>query len=278
MRILKELSLILPFLSLIGFVCGAANAAEKASTSTSEVDAKIAQLLTRLNQTASEDSTKTGAINNELIKYLKSVLSNPAVLSAVLPKAKDAGLTKLVSDDAKVCFYSWDSQTGGSMHFFNDFAQWKSSKGVKWRDLNPHSGKDGDLNTGYFFHNLYSVLTADGRAVYLPTSRAIYSGPDHSDEITAYAINAANNEENLVEIPFFKTKKKLLKTIKVPAVENEWNENGLIKFKDHNKTLLIPITVKDGGATGRFLTYRFNGHYFVFDEKAHEKPDPRESN
>ncbi len=101
--------------------------------------------------------------------------------------------------------------------------------------------------------------------VYLPTYRSAYSNPNHSDGITAYSIAG----DKLVGIPFFKTKTKLLKTIDVPAVENQWNENGLIKFNDNNKTLLIPITVKDGGATGRFLTYRFDGHYFVFDEKAH---------
>jgi len=155
------------------------------------------------------------------------------------------------------------------MHFFHDFVQWKAADGALWRDLNPPGKGDGDLATGYFYHDLHSVVTSDGKAVYMPTYRAIYSRGSSSDGITAYTLEGSK----LVETPFFRTKTKLLKTIDVPSSDFEWNENGLIKFKNQNKTLLIPITVKGGGATGRFLTYRFNGKNFVFDESAHEKPE-----
>lgn len=243
-------------------------APNKAKPTVGEIDTKIAQLLAVVNKGAENPGNEGATANQKLVKYLKSVLSDPMLIAANLPKAKEAQLTKLVSDDGKVCFYSWDSETGGSMHFFNDFVQWKTPDGAQWLDLNPPGKGDGDLATGYFYHDLHSVVTSSGKAVYMPTYRAIYSHPDHKDGITAYTIEGSK----LVETPFFKTKTKLLKNIDVPATENEWNENGLIKFKNQNKTLLIPITVKEGGATGKFLTYRFDGKNFVFDEKAHEKP------
>ena len=241
----------------------------KAMPSVGEVDTKISQLLTVINKGAENPGDGTATANAKLVKYLKIVLADAKLIPASLAKAKEAGLTKLVSDDGKVCFYSWDSETGGTMHFFHDFVQWKAPDGVHWLDLNPPSKVDGDLATGYFYHDLHTVVTSDGRAVYMPTYRAIYSHPIHNDGITAYTIQG----NKLVETPFFKTKTKLLKSIDVPATEVEWNEAGLIKFKDHNKTLLIPITIKEGGATGRYLTYRFDGHHFVFDESAHEKPE-----
>lgn len=237
--------------------------AEKASVG--EFDAKIAQLLTAATKEAQNPDDKSG---DKLVKYFKSVLSDPKLISASLPKAKEAGLTKLSSNDGKVCFYSWDTETGGTMHFFRDFVQWKTADGAHWLDLNPPPRQEGDLATGYFYHDLHSVITINGKAVYMPTYRAIYSGPNHNDGITAYTIQG----NKLVETPFFKTKTKLLKSIDVPATENEWNDNGLIKFKNNNKTLLIPITVKHGGATGKFITYRFDGTNFVFDGAAHEKP------
>lgn len=251
---------------LVGSRAGAAP--NKAKPNLGQIDTKIAEFLTRVNKGAENPGEQAATANKKLVKYLRGVLSDPKLIQTSLPKSKEAGLTKLVSDDGKVCFYSWDSQTGGTMHFFNDFVQWKAPDGVHWLDLNPPPKEEGDLATGYFFHDLHTVVTGDGKAVYMPTYRAIYSNPNHNDGITAYTILGSK----LVETPFFKTKTKLLKSIDVPATEVEWNDNGLIKFKDHNKTLLIPITVKDGGATGRFLTYRFDGHNFVFDESAHEKP------
>jgi len=244
-------------------------APNKAKPSVIEIDAKIAQFLKRIGNGGEPLSDQVSSANDQLVKYLKGVMTDPKLIPTSLPKAKEAGLTKLVSEDGKVCFYSWDSQTGGTMHFFKDFAQYKTTDGVRWVDLNPPTHGDGDLDTGFFFHDVHTVVTGDGKAVYLPTYRSIYSNPIHNDGITAYTIEG----NKLVAIPFFKTKVKLLKNIDVPATESEWNENGLIQFKDHNKTLLIPITVKDGGATGRFLTYRFDGHNFVFDDSAHEKPD-----
>lgn len=243
----------------------ASNAAPSSKqASIGEIDTKMAQFLTRIHDSAGSGDSP----NDQLVKYLKDVMSNANLVTAPLPRSKDAGLTKLTSDDGKVCFYSWDTETGGTMHFYDDFVQFKTRSGSKWRDLNPPSNVEGDLRTGYFLHDLHTVTSAEGKSVYLPTYRSVFSNPNHSDGITAYAIEG----EKFVEVPFFKTKTKVLKSIDVPATENQWNENGLIKFKDHNKTLLIPITVKDGGATGKFLTYRFNGHQFVFDEKAHEKP------
>lgn len=99
------------------------------------------------------------------------------------------------------------------MHFFKDYVQWKSSKGVQWRDLNPPPRVEGELSTGYFLHDLHTVLTADGKAVYLPTYRSIYSRPNHNDGITAYSIVG----DKLVETPFFKTKNMELKTSHHPA-------------------------------------------------------------
>lgn len=262
----RTLLLLLVTLVLLGSKAEAGPS--KAKPSIGEIDSRIAQLLTIVNKGAENPEGQTENANQKLVKYLKSVLSDPKLIAASLPKAKEAQLTKLVSDDGKVCFYSWDSETGGSMHFFHDFVQWMTPDGAHWRDLNPPGKGDGDLATGYFYHDLHSVVTGNGKTVYMPTYRAIYSHPNHNDGITAYTIEG----NKLVETPFFKTKTKLLKSIDVPAVETEWNENGLIKFKNQNKTLLIPVTVKEGGATGRFLTYRFDGKNFVFDESAHEKP------
>ncbi len=267
----KRIVLLLSLAIMLPCTGAQAAPASGKQQSISELDNMLAKLLSKLSEQAGAgDSDKVASTNQLFITAIKAAMSDPKLLSASLPKSKEAGLTKLSSADGKVCFYSWDTQTGGTMHFYRDFVQFKTSKAAAYRDLNPPAKEEGDLATGYFYHDLHSVVTSSSKPVYMPTYRSIFSNQDHSDGITAYSIEG----DKLIEVPFFKTKTKTLKSISVPAIEVEWNDNGLINFKDQNKTLLIPITVKDGGATGRFLTYRFNGQYFVFDEKAREKPKP----
>jgi len=236
-----------------------------------KIDATIAQFITRIENPSGGDDISTA--NTQLLAYMKRVLADSRLLGAPLPKAHQAGLKANRSEDGRVCFYSWDDETGGTMHFFTDLVQWKGKNGVHWLKLHPREGAEGpNYDRGFFYHDdLHSVRTADGNTIYMPTYRGISSHPDHTDGITAYSIAG----DKLVEVPAFQAKSKSLTSIEVPASEVEWDENDLITFKDHAQTLLIPITTKDGQVTGHFLTYRFDGHKYVFDEKAHEKANQR---
>ena len=260
------------FLCLLIVLCFKAAVAAEAQ-SVAEIDAKIAQFITRIEKPSETGNDGVSAANTQLLAYMKRVLADSRLLGAPLPKAHEAGLKAYTSEDGRVCFYSWDTETGGTMHFFYDFVQWKGKNGVHWLKLHPIEGAEGpNMDCGFFYHDLHSVRTADGSTIYLPTYRSIYSHPEHTDGIMAYSIVG----DKLVEVPAFQAKSKSLTSIEVPASEVEWDDNDLIKFKDHEQTLLIPITTKDGQVSGRFLTYRFNGHKYVFDEKAHEKPAPQE--
>lgn len=227
------------------------------------LDAKISQYLQRIQaaQETPSDTDKLQKVNAEFLAFMQRTLEDAGTLTVKLPKSGDAGLKAFGSDDGLVRFYSWDTGTGGTMHFYVDLVQFKGAKGVHVRKFHP-DGSEGD--TGYFYHDVHSIRTADGKAVYLPTYRAIYSGPDHSDGITAYAIKG----DDFVKVPVFKTKTQLLDSIDVPASLLEWDDRDLIKFKDNVRTLLIPLIGKDNKVTGRYLIYKFDGGKFVFDPKA----------
>ena len=245
--------------------------AAQTKPSAQTIDATIAEMIGKINGRGSMSmggDEEVHHLDARLLAYVeKNVLPDARFLSTPLPNSENVGLKKVASKDGNVCFYSWDTWTGGTMHFYVDLVQWKGSSGVHWQKIHP-LGNDGAGECGYFYHDVHSVRTADGKTIYMPTYRAIYSGPEHEDSVTAYEISG----DKFIKVQAFQTPKKALDTIDVPASENAWDDNDLIYFEDNEQTLLIPITTKDRQVTGKFLSYRFNGTKYVFDPKAHEKP------
>lgn len=233
-----------------------------------EADAKLAKMIADITtaQQDSDDYEKLQSLNDEMLKYLKTVIVQPAVMSDPLKAAAKSGLTVLTSDDKKIRCYSWDTLTGGTMHFFYSLIAYDAGNNkLKTLVLNP-TGNEGD--PGSTFEDLDTVKTSDGKTVYLVRDLFIGSGMSHGRTISAYVI--ANGK--LTKYPFFQTKKRILNAISFAF--GEYDERACFELSRDKKTLKVPLikeppedSPSSGIVTGKYLTYSFNGSKYVYQTK-----------
>jgi hypothetical protein len=247
-----------------------AHAQTKTDAASDQADAKIVTLLQAIMKGLAardngdyEEKALTKA-DDAMLSYMKEALTNPALLTANLKLARDAGLTVASSADNKVRFYSWDTQTGGTMHFFNAIAQYKPDPtDAKTEELVifPSGRKkvsDGDIESGYVYSSLKQMNTNDGRRIYFAFATGIYGGIDHAAVIQAFEIK----NKTLKKAAVFKTKTELLDEISCGfhAGDDE------ITLDEKAKKLLIPLLKDPGTPTGKYLVYIFDGHQFVYKD------------
>jgi hypothetical protein len=242
-----------------------ANVAHAAAPSA--VDLQLSKYQDKIHDLQQSDNGDNGdkivAANAALMKYLKSVCTKPELINDPLKKANDSGFTIKTSDDKKLRYYSWDTETGGTMHFFDALVAWDAGNGKwKFRDLNPDT-KDMGCN----YDDLKTVRTNDGQTVYIVQSLSIGSGMAHGYGIEALTIKNGN----LIKYGFFQTPKKLLDSIDFSF--GQWDERAQIQFTDNNKTIKIPVIKEDaqgnGVPNGKYLIYEFDGKHYVFNPKKH---------
>ncbi len=233
---------------------------------TNQADKQITSMLQKisaLSQNQADDYDKLRAANVELLSYLKKNSGNSQMMKAPLKEACNNGLTAFVSDDKKLRCYSWDTLTGGTMHFFYSLICYDvGNNKYKFEVLNPSPKSMEDEVPGSCFEGLDTINSKDGKTVYLVRDLFIGSGMIHGRTITAYVV--ANGK--LVEYPFFQTSKKLLKSINFGFGEyTDATEFVLSKDKKSLKVPLIkPTPDETGAATGKYLNYVFDGNRFVF--------------
>ncbi|MBX9693227.1 MAG: hypothetical protein K2Z81_12635, partial [Cyanobacteria bacterium] len=215
-----------------------------------------------------DNGDKLFAANLELYKYLKSVVVQPQVMKDPLNKAVDKGLAVLTSNDNKLRCYSWDSLTGGTMHYFCSAIVYDAGNGkLKCEVLNPATA-GGMEDPGSNFEAVDAIKTKDGKTVYVVRDLFIGGGIDHGRSIQAYVIKNGK----LTKYPFFQAGKKLLDSISFGF--GEYGDGTEFELSKDLKTLKVPVIKGpadsepgSGTATGKFLTYSFDGSKFVFKKK-----------
>lgn len=196
--------------------------------------------------------------NEHFRKELQQVLtSNSASIAYSFKSLVDSNMVRIVtSSDEKFRIYSWDTWTGGTMHFFDAIFQWKTNS--------------GDVLTQYkngasvFYSKIYS-LTTGGKTFYMPISNAILSTRDAVQVVDAFTIN----RNKITPTDLFKTKRQLLNSIRVEydfssVVDRPERPVELIKYDSNKQVLYIPV-VKDGGKVlNSSLLYQLKGNYLEF--------------
>lgn len=230
-----------------------------------QVDKHITSMLQKisaLSQNQADDYDKLQDANVQLLNYIKKNSTNAQMMKAPLKEACVNGLTAFVSDDKKVRCYSWDTLTGGTMHFFYSLISYDAgNNSFKLKVLNPND-KETEEDPGSCFEGLDTIKTKDGKTVYLVRDLFIGSGMIHGRTITAYMVASGK----LVEYPFFKTSKKTLKSINFGF--GEYTDATEFVLSPDKKTLKVPLIKptpdETGAATGKYLNYAFDGSHFVF--------------
>ncbi len=204
---------------------------------------------------------ENAVLRAELLRFGKV----PATLSYEFPRLKDK-MFITTSLDGRLRIYSWDMETGGSMHDFDAVYQYRGKSGYV-RTWAEH--RNGDFGAGVFYHDIFEVDTASGR-VYLPVSTFIGSTSLNGQRIAAVKIRGESLIKNV----------KIFRTFEGPTnsigfeydffsvVDRPERPVKLFEYDRLKKALRFPVVIEDkespqGRVTDKFITYRFNGTYFV---------------
>lgn len=217
-------------------------------------------------EVSSEDSVRI--INDKLYGYIKNEVAKvPGILKKApsLPENSDMKITS--SPDKKISIYSWDTQTGGTWHFYNSVAIFNAGNGsVKADTINYVNTADEPPSNGGTCLDIWSIQTKT-QTVYLAVILERYTSSDYAKSVTAFSIeNGELNQINVFE--------KDGQAISLLSYEYDYMSNyDFEKMKEVNnihlskngKKLYIPDVV-DNQMTGQWQIYNFDGSKFVYDK------------
>jgi hypothetical protein len=258
-RYIKLYILLFPILTLIGSV-------------SAQTPIEIEQNLVKLYAKVSDNSAYKGDSDNDLLgkandEFKAKVLEYTKV--AVTLKHNFTELEKEItittSEDGKFRTYSWDRLDGGTMHFFETVYQFQGKDGKVYSQ----AVETEEGNAGGFIKNIFSVQTKLGN-IYLVINTAIGSTQDRYEGVGLFRIDG-NNLNDTVKL--FKTKSGLTNSIGFSynffsVVDRKERPVELILYDKKTMVLKIPVIIEskkfpNGEVTDKFISYKFNGTYFV---------------
>ena len=187
-----------------------------------------------------------------------------STLSYRFPRLKDQ-MYVVTSKDGRFRIYSWDRQTGGTMHDFDSVFQFRGASGKvhSWS-----AGEDEDSG-GVFYHDLFQV---DSRAGPLYLGVATFIG---STSLAGASINAftIDGERLIDDAKRIRTPSGLQHSVSFgydffSVVDRPERPIKLFRFDPARRSFSFPVVVEDektpqGRVTNKLITYRFDGTNFV---------------
>lgn len=239
------------------------------------VSKEIAHLLERIRYHKHDDTSEgqydsLEVVNKRLADFIINTGQQADMINMPFGQLDSSGISILTSDDKNFRIYCWNTETGGTMRFFNALVQYHSGNGIKTAVLNRIDAAESaeDFDPGYWYHQLYTVKGNSGKAYYLPLYVGIYSGRDRLDGIKAYTID--NGELN-DSVQLFKTTKASINTIEYAYdafnsyKDKNDGERPTIHLNEEKTKVYIPV-ISEEKFTGKWLIYVFNGEQFVYDK------------
>jgi hypothetical protein len=257
---MKPILLLLIVLSAAGSVLAQAPAA---------VDRELVGYLENMRKFGSYNGSYDGdkleknsdSLKKALLKYGKRV----DILAYAFPKLGDRAYV-VTSRDKRLRIYSWDTESGGTMHNFDNVFQYqgKSGKVYTWTRT-----EDSEGDAGAFYHQMFQADTPAG-TVYLGVSTFIGSTSMAGQSIRAYKING---EKLDTAAKVIKTRSGVTDSVGFgydffSVVDHPERPIRLFSYDETRKSFRFPIVIEDGKTpqgrvTNRYITYRFDGKYFV---------------
>ncbi len=164
----------------------------------------------------------------------------------------------LTSADGLLRIYSWDTWTGGTMHFYKNIFQYKAPKGIRTfvQDF-------GDEDPGGYYSHLFTVKTAQ-QTYYLALSNSRLSNKDRTQNLEVFAIIADRLDD---KARLIKTKSGLQHDIGFEYNFFSIEDTGhfyemLIRYDPVQQIITLPVVYENGQVTKNTIRYKFTGKYF----------------
>jgi hypothetical protein len=249
---------------LVLLICGGTNAFSQSKKFAAQED-KLAKIYSKMLSFlhVSYDSIEFYSLKFE--KDFKTFIqSNPGTLNYRFKKlANDSSFCSFeTSDDGKFRIYSWDTWTGGSMHYYRELYQWKGDRTIFMR----MPGYDGAIEgEGFLCSDMFTV-SINNKAYYLAVKNSVASGRDRVYSISAYCIDG---DKLLDSVKLFKTKTEILNTIDVyvdlgKVIEPYERGDEFISYDPRLKIVYIPLVNEKDELTNKNLLYQLKGRYFEY--------------
>jgi len=168
------------------------------------------------------------------------------------------GLKVVTSADGLLRIYSWDTGTGGTMHFFREVVQYKSGTQTRSLALN-NFNKEGE--TGYSYEAIHTLKTGN-KNYYLVNYKGIYSSKDIGEGIRIFCID---NGVLDTEVKLIKTQSGMHNSINYSYdffSVVDWKVRPSIQFNTGTNEVKIPLVNASQKVTKNFITYKFTGKHF----------------
>lgn len=238
---------------------------EKAFTQTKDIasqENRFINLYSKLTSFIQIDDDSLSLYADKFEKEFASFIkNNPSTLNYPFKELIDSNFCYVkTSSDSRFRIYSWDTWTGGTMHFFKEIYQWEGNDKVFTAVPRYEEG-----DAGRFCSEIFTVNIND-KLYYLAVTNAIFSTKDAMQAISAYTIEG----DKLVDtVKLFKTKTKMLNSIDVDfdffsVAERPERPLELITYDDKQKIIYIPVVDGIGQVTKRNILYQLQGNYFEF--------------
>jgi len=199
-------------------------------------------------------------LRDKLLKYGKRA----DILRYGFPGLKDK-MYVTTSKDRRLRIYSWDLETGGTMHDYASVFQYKGKSGkiYSWAETLE------DESAGVFYHQIFQTDTSAG-PIYLGVSTFIGSTSLAGQTVKAFRING---EKLDTDAKVIKTTSGVRNSVGFAfdfftVVDHPERPIRLFSYNEANKSFRFPVVIEDkrtpqGRVTSKFITYRFDGKYFV---------------
>ncbi|MBK9481210.1 MAG: hypothetical protein IPO02_04325 [Bacteroidetes bacterium] len=192
-------------------------------------------------------------------KLLLFANNNPEILTYEFPLLRNENFNIATSSDRKFRIFSWDLQTGGTMHFYdNVFVYAHNKKIVAYSPELPEGSPGGYYSDIYQFRN-------DENAFYLAYQHRTLSNRDLHQEFQIYSFEKDSLIENHKKIL---TKAGFTSKLGFPfnfysVVDKNERPIRLIKYNNALQTITLPVVTENGDVTKKKIVYQYNGHYFT---------------
>jgi hypothetical protein len=192
-------------------------------------------------------------------KLLRYSMSSPQMLTYDFPQLSNLGFYKATSPDHTFCIFSWDKQTGGTMHFFENIAVYEQYGKRYTKLFEKEEGTPGGFYTDIF------QLTDELNTFYIAHEHRILSNSDCYQAVHTFDFEKDQFDDNFKKI---KTKSGLTNTLGFSynffsVVDRKERPVKLISFNNKLNTITIPVVTSEGQVTAKQIVYQYDGDYFV---------------
>lgn len=246
-----------------------------------KVDKKIARALKQSFETSgynyannsTTDYDKTETANQSVASILTTYTQQADSMACQFTHSVKEGLLFATSDDKRFRAYTWDENTGGTMHFYSALVQYIDDDGNSHGLYEASWLNEDEESTNQVAGRLYDLATIHaakqtyGSPIYVLASHAIGSNIDRAITIKLFQINNDSlNNPNLIKTRTRYTDEISFSYDASSLYVNKINRQ-LFEFNSSDNSFSFPVVLASdkfysGEVTKKRIVYRFDGQYF----------------